>query len=218
MPESVRHVLLLDLDNTLIDRDRAFAKWLVDLLTRRGLDAACERSLQIMADIIASDDHARNDRELFCRQVALRHPDLAPSPQALWREITRLPDFVEPAPAVREMLERLSGRWSLRVVSNGSGEIQRRKMTAAGLDGLFDGIWISGEQGMEKPSAEIFLRALGSDSPHKAVMVGDDPFRDILPACALGMATVHVDPSHGGLQPLPPAKIQHILQLEEILR
>lgn len=217
MPECVRHVLLLDLDNTLVERDVAFARWLVDLLARRGMDAASAQGVRIMEDITASDDHARNDREEFCRYVASRHPDIAISPQALWRELSRLPDFLEPAPAVREMLQRLSRKWSLRVVSNGSGDIQRRKMKKTGLDGLFDGIWISGEQGMEKPDLEIFRGALGGDDPRTAVMVGDDPIRDIRPARALGIATVHVEPSHRDLQALPDAKIRHILQLEEIL-
>lgn len=115
------------------------------------------------------------------------------------------------------MLGRLSATWSLRLVSNGSGAIQRRKLTLAGLDGVFSQIWISGEQGMEKPQAAFFLRALGDASPDAAVMVGDDPDRDILPARALGMRTVHIDPSHRTPQPLPHGRIGHILQLEEIL-
>lgn len=216
MAEAAR-VLLLDLDNTLIDRDGAFRRWAADLLDRSGIDPVSDEGSRILSDLVLLDRRGLCDREDFCRMVAGRHPRLASTPEGLWREHRGMADFVEETSGVRSMLERLAVRWSLRVVSNGSGDLQRRKMTRAGLEGLFHSVWISGEQGMEKPDPEIFRRALGGEDPARVVMVGDDPFRDMEPARALGIATVHVDPSHGFLAPLPHGAISRILQLEEIL-
>jgi putative hydrolase of the HAD superfamily len=57
---------------------------------------------------------------------------------------------------------------------------------------LFDGVVISGEVGIRKPSAEIY--ALGAERigvrAHACVFVDDLPF-NLTPASELGMATVH---------------------------
>jgi putative hydrolase of the HAD superfamily len=57
---------------------------------------------------------------------------------------------------------------------------------------LFDGVVISGEVGIRKPTAEIYelgARAVGL-APDACVFVDDLPF-NLKPAAALGMATVH---------------------------
>jgi putative hydrolase of the HAD superfamily len=60
------------------------------------------------------------------------------------------------------------------------------------LDELFDGVVISGEVGIRKPSPEIY--ALGAErigvDPAACVFVDDIPF-NLSPAAELGMATVH---------------------------
>ena len=57
---------------------------------------------------------------------------------------------------------------------------------------------------MEKPSSELFLRALerAGCEAHEAVMVGDRPDNDIAPAKALGMKTVRITQGLGGLMPV----------------
>jgi epoxide hydrolase-like predicted phosphatase len=60
------------------------------------------------------------------------------------------------------------------------------------LSELFDGLVISGEVGMRKPSPEMYL--LGAERigvpPERCVFVDDLPF-NLYPAAELGMATVH---------------------------
>jgi epoxide hydrolase-like predicted phosphatase len=60
------------------------------------------------------------------------------------------------------------------------------------LDELFDGLVISGEEGMRKPAPEIY--ELGAERiglpPAQCVFVDDLPF-NLEPASELGMATVH---------------------------
>ena len=60
------------------------------------------------------------------------------------------------------------------------------------LDRLFDGIVLSGEEGIRKPSPEIYERGaerIGLEPP-ECVFVDDLPF-NLPPAAELGMATVH---------------------------
>ncbi|MBK8803609.1 MAG: hypothetical protein IPN71_16455 [Fibrobacteres bacterium] len=68
---------------------------------------------------------------------------------------------------------------------------------------------------MEKPDLEIFRGALGGDDPRTAVMVGMIRSATSGPH-ALGIATVHVEPSHRDLSRCQMRR-SDILQLEEIL-
>jgi putative hydrolase of the HAD superfamily len=210
-------VLLLDLDNTLVDRDAAFEALFRELLARVGTDPDSPRGSRALADLVRSDDRGRTDRDAFLARALELAPELGCSVSELRRHHATLPERVRPVPGVRALLERLAKHRRLRVVSNGSGDTQRRKLTSAGLDGLFESVWISGEQGVEKPDPGLFLAALSDTPPAEAIMVGDDSVRDIAPARSLGMGTVHVDPAHHRLRPLPHAAIARILQLEELL-
>lgn len=75
------------------------------------------------------------------------------------------------------------------LISNSWGT---RRYDAALLDELFDGVVISGQVGMRKPTPEIY--ALGAQSiglePPACVFVDDLPF-NLPPAAELGMGTVH---------------------------
>jgi putative hydrolase of the HAD superfamily len=75
------------------------------------------------------------------------------------------------------------------LISNSWGT---RRYDRAQLARLFDGIVISGEVGIRKPSPEIYemgAEAIGVDPP-ECVFVDDLSF-NLEPAAALGMATVH---------------------------
>ena len=75
------------------------------------------------------------------------------------------------------------------LVSNSWGT---RRYPREVLAELFDGVVISGEVGMRKPTPEIYAlgaRSIGLD-PEACVFVDDLPF-NLTPAAELGMATVH---------------------------
>ncbi|WP_412538593.1 HAD family hydrolase [Longispora sp. K20-0274] len=80
------------------------------------------------------------------------------------------------------------------VITNGAADGQRRKLRAAGLDGLVSDIVISTEIGVGKPSPAAFLTALSrvGSRPQDAVMVGDSFDRDVLGSTALGMRTLWI--------------------------
>lgn len=60
---------------------------------------------------------------------------------------------------------------------------------------IFDVAVISGVEGVEKPDASIYLRALEKArvEPEQAVHVGDSPGLDVAPARSVGMETVLLD-------------------------
>lgn len=85
------------------------------------------------------------------------------------------------------------------LLTNGPSVVQRPKVEALGLQPHFDFIGITGEMGHWKPDAQAFrhvLDRLGA-VPGESVMVGDSIDFDVVPAKALGMRTVWVNPGGG---------------------
>ncbi|MCA8959426.1 MAG: HAD-IA family hydrolase, partial [Planctomycetes bacterium] len=99
-------------------------------------------------------------------------------------------------PGTREaLLELRDTGWTLAVVSNSDGHIERR-LDAAGLGGLFVTVVDSAIVGVEKPNPRIFtiaLEVIGVE-PSRAIYVGDIFDVDVRGARAVGMEAILVDP------------------------
>jgi putative hydrolase of the HAD superfamily len=104
-----------------------------------------------------------------------------------------------PYPEVVGVLEDLRGIARLGVVTNGMEQHQRAKLDAAGLTDLFDVVVSSSVVGASKPDPRIFQFALERVCGHAAdaVMVGDNPARDIAGAQQAGLRGVWVDRDGG---------------------
>lgn len=179
--------LLLDLDNTLIDRDAAFDRALGAWFPAADLPA-----------LRALDGRGRVPRDRFCRAVVGRWPGRWADAQAFWADFRpAVAEAVRPDPSITQAVAALSKRYRLAVVSNG-GPGQRRKLARAGLAppdlDAFEVVLISGEVGWDKPDPRVFRAALAAlgVAPGAAMMVGDDPVRDIAGAAAMGIRTCQV--------------------------
>jgi len=113
-----------------------------------------------------------------------------------------------------DILEQLTSRYSLGVISNGNADVHH-----IGVGHLFDFVLSSETAGVAKPHPDIFEQALGlsNTEKHETVYVGDDPKRDILGAHGAGIHAIWFNPS---LKPwpggqTPTAVIQHLDQLED---
>jgi putative hydrolase of the HAD superfamily len=88
----------------------------------------------------------------------------------------------------------------LGLLTNGPPDLQRAKIRATGIEDAFDAVAISGEVGVGKPNPDVFrfvLAGLGVDAS-EAVMVGDNPKRDIGGGQAVGMRAIRIDPNGYG--------------------
>lgn len=210
-------LLLLDLDNTLIDRDAAFRRYLADFLARHAAAFAAQDRRRVTQEIVTLDAHGRTPREAFCRALLQRYPALPHTAESLWQDHQRILDHFVCQAEIPAMLRRLVMHFRLGLISNGSGPMQRRKLREAGLESLFALVLISGEAGVAKPDAAIFRRALSFFHADTATMVGDDPHNDIRPAHALGLATVHLVLPGDAPEAVADHVLTDILQLEETL-
>jgi putative hydrolase of the HAD superfamily len=81
------------------------------------------------------------------------------------------------------------------LLTNGAPEVQREKTVRPGLESFFHPTVVSGEVGFGKPDRRIFEYALDRTKtvPEEALMIGDNPVRDIAGARECGMGTVWVN-------------------------
>lgn len=183
--------ILFDLDETLLDREAMIERFLVGQYARLALQTpAYER---YHARFKALDEHGYADRYKVFQTLAAEF-SLALSAEELLADFRRHAwQGCQPFPDVHAVLQELRSRgYPLGLITNGSSEAQRGKLTAANLAGYFAVILISEEQTIRKPEAAIFLRAaetLGI-APAEGLFVGDNPQADIGGAYQVGMKTV----------------------------
>jgi len=173
------NAVLFDLDNTLVDRDRAFR----DCVHARFRDPA------VRSELLRLDQGGRGDRqELF--EFWEHHAGEGINQTILGR---LLAERLQPDLGLLQTLRALSNEVKLGIITNGSGETQRQKFKAAGLAEVIsaDYLWISAEVGTPKPDPAIFLLAsqtLG-EAPENCLFVGDHEQDDRAGARAAGMRT-----------------------------
>jgi len=97
-----------------------------------------------------------------------------------------------------EGLSSLGKDFQLATLSNNISKV-RYLLDISGVSGFFDKHFISEEVGAAKPDEAIFAAALQVTgvAPDQAMMVGDRPDNDILPAGRLGMRTALIRNDNG---------------------
>ncbi|WP_331718939.1 HAD family hydrolase (plasmid) [Streptomyces virginiae] len=177
---------LFDLDGTLADRQSALSDAVTGLCRAHALTPTAEQWLRTeLVDRANAADFARL-REVFCLD--------APAAQ-LWQEyVSLMAAAVTCRPEVLEGLVRLrKAAWTIGIITNGAGDIQRAKLTATGLADLVDGVAVSGDLEIRKPDLRLFELAAtrcGVNLAGGGWMIGDNPAGDIGGGHKAGLRTI----------------------------
>lgn len=172
--------LLLDLDNTIADRDGAVRAWL-EHVRPPGVDEA-RFSIERLA---TEDGGGHGDRRPFWRALSAALGISATAARARFRR--EIADHFRERPEATELLARFPG--PIVVLTNGDTPLQRRKVRALGLSRRVEAVLFAREHGGEKPLPGVFQAALrhARAAPPEALMVGDHPIADVGGARALGI-------------------------------
>lgn len=200
--------VLFDVDDTLYAvADLIRQSWVVHAaqLRERGLDAS---------DLTRAYDQFRHLRTTDdALALALAHLG---RPVELGQVVHQIARAYTPAvlTAHRGTLEVLTdlraGGVLTGVVTNGDPGRQRAKLAALGLAALFDVVVVCDGTAMpSKPSSRGFVAALDALGvpARSAVMVGDRPDFDLVPALALGMSAVRVRSGAHAALAAPPGAV-----------
>ncbi|MFH8470354.1 HAD family hydrolase [Streptomyces sp. NPDC017991] len=177
---------LFDLDGTLIDRQTAVGDALTELCRAHDFNTPTEQWLRAaLVDRANPDDFVRL-RDIF---------GIAVSAAQLWQEyVDLMAAAVTCRPEVLAGLARLrAAAWTIGVITNGAGDIQRTKLARTGLTGMADGVAVSGDLEIRKPDRRLFELAAtrcGVSLADGGWMVGDNPAGDIGGGQRAGLGTI----------------------------
>ncbi|GHG19837.1 hypothetical protein Shyd_84440 [Streptomyces hydrogenans] len=182
----VSRTVFFDLDGTLADRQAALSDAVTGLCRANALTSDAEQWLRTeLAERANAADFTR-----------LRDAFGLETPAAdLWQEyVDRVAAAVTCRPEVLEGLARLrAAAWTIGVITNGAGDIQRAKLAATGLADLVDGVAVSGDLEIRKPDLRLFELAAtrcGVSLADGGWMVGDNPAGDIGGGRQAGLRTI----------------------------
>ncbi len=122
------------------------------------------------------------------------------SPELLNKEYMRaMGDICHLLPGAKELIEALSGKVHLGIITNGFSDLQTVRLERTGMLTYFEQVIISEEVGIAKPDRRIFDHALtliGNPDRNRVLMVGDNPHSDIAGGLNAGITTCWLN-AHG---------------------
>jgi len=179
-------LLLIDLDDSLIDRSAGLRLWAEGFCARHGLGDEIDW-------IVEADGRGYTPRLDFHIALRERFGLEATAEELAQRYDDEYPELAQrPSDRSLALLTQLrAAGWRIGVVTNGRA-LQERMIAAAGLSGLIDACCVSGVDGARKPDRAIFeLAAARCGEPLAgAWMAGDNPDADMRGAHALGLSTI----------------------------
>jgi putative hydrolase of the HAD superfamily len=117
--------------------------------------------------------------------------------------LTRLPDQTRLCDGAGNVLEKLSGKYEMYIITNGFSEVQYAKLENSGISRFFSKVFVSEEIGYAKPSPEIFRFAMKHCNARKreSLMIGDSWEVDIAGAMETGIDQVYYQPYEDSVLP-----------------
>lgn len=186
--------IIFDLDQTLIDRNETFDRYLDSLFARLELSKASISVSDFKARVHQWDDNGyRDKRETFSN--VLMELDISelldPTLEHFYQNYGLSPVVF---PGVIEALKKWQSQFPIALMTNGMTDTQLRKLSSAKMDGLFCEVFISERERLKKPQPEFYQRAcdvLGITA-RDCVFVGDHPINDVEAPKRFGMTAIWV--------------------------
>jgi len=185
--------VIFDLDGTLLDRDRS---------VRFFIDQQYERLKPYLSHILKEtyvhrfielDNGGYVWKDIVYKQI-VEEFSIELSPEALLEDyLHQFKHHCVPFENLHSMLCNLKKQgFKLAIITNGYGQFQLDNIRALGVEDHFDVILISEWEGVKKPNAEIFHRALSKlgMSANESMYIGDHPFNDVEAAKNVGMVAI----------------------------
>ena len=122
-------------------------------------------------------------------------------------------------PGTIELLDYLSPKYPLYILTNGFKEVQHKKLENINLKKYFTGIFTSDEIGFPKPNSGFFAFVLKKTkmTPDRCIMIGDDLDADILGAKQSGIKGIYFNPNRREHTEIVDYEVTCLTEIKEIL-
>ncbi|PFC14037.1 2-haloalkanoic acid dehalogenase [Bacillus cereus] len=177
--------MLFDLDDTLLDRDKAVDKLFLLVLEKCYEDVSDTVKNNMLQKFKEYDkrEYGISDKTIvleslfdeFAPKYRLPHNYI----QDFWNE--NFPKCFSIDQNTIHFLNHIKSHFKIGIITNGSTHRQKAKIINTNLNNYFDTIIISEEVGLSKPDKRIFELALNklNVQPENTLFVGDDLEKDI---------------------------------------
>lgn len=183
-------LMLIDLDDTLVDRAAAFRRWAEQFALRHS--SAAESDVDWLVEM---DADGYTPRERLVREIEQRFgaDSVAGGVSALRQGV--IEHLQVDQRVLRSLVCARAEGWTAVVVTNGGVEQQELKLRVTGLASHVTAWVISEDVGVKKPHSTIFEEAAraGGQPLRGSWMIGDSPDADIVGAANVGARTVWLD-------------------------
>ncbi|MEN8209382.1 MAG: HAD family hydrolase [Candidatus Fermentibacteria bacterium] len=217
--------ILFDLDGTLLNyagAQKFAAQYIIEMLNLEDSNDSLKHILRFLEDKVIQDIEA-------CKPSAIE-PDSNEMRQAFSKAglgidpvefielyFNGLEKHGEPLPGIIDLLTALKSEYSIGIVSNGPGSVQRKRLQVSGLMEYLDLIVLSCETGSAKPDPEILRIAmkLADSKTYDTLFVGDSAGSDMGAANASEVDFVFIRPDGDFSAPGP--RVLELRNTSEIL-
>ena len=199
----VQHIFF-DLDHTLWDFEKNSGATFKSIFEELNFDF----SLEVFLDFYNPINHYywKQYRENMISEVELRYLRLEKTFEAMKVSFTpsllervaelyiqQLSTHTELFEDTISVLEYLSSKYTLHIITNGFEHVQQSKLENSGIARFFKTVLTAEKIGVKKPHPTIFLSAMKTAEvlPEHAMMIGDSLEADIQGALKLGMQAIH---------------------------
>ena len=225
--------IFFDLDHTIWDFDKNAEEALNELYIIYGLNDLGLHSADLFIETYTRNNHRlwaeyhvgkiskTQLREARFKQTFLDmglHPDIIPL--GFEDDYVKLcPTKTNLFPGVHDVLQYLSAKYTLHLISNGFRESQDVKIAGTNIGGYFQHVVISEIVGVNKPDKAIFDHALNLAGTIKAesLMIGDSLEADVYGALNFGMDAIYFNPFNAPKPDDVPLQVNHLKELMLIL-
>lgn len=222
--------ILLDLDNTILDFNKAERNALIRALKDMGTEPT-EEMIGRYSVLNLAQWKLLEQGKLTREQVKVRRYQLLYEEYHLdysAEETARIYEqylgnghyFMEGA---EEMLAALASEYDLYIVTNGTAKVQEGRLKSANIAGYFKDIFISEYIGFNKPSREFFdscFARIPEFEKEESVLIGDSLTSDIQGGINAGVRTIWFHPegeeNHTDIH--PNYEVVSLAEIPELIR
>jgi putative hydrolase of the HAD superfamily len=223
--------VFIDLDRTLWDFETNSAETFIEIFHKYNIDSLCEfdkfhKTYREINDKLWSDYRSKQiTKELLSwHRFYLTNKEFGLDDESISKQMGE--DYINISPTKTklfpysvELLEYISSKYNLYLVTNGFKEVQYLKIKNCNIEKYFDKVFTSEEVGCNKPNREYFefvLENTGS-TPKNSIIIGDDIEVDIKGAAQLGIDTLWFNNNNEVHDFKPSYEVKSLKEITEIL-
>lgn len=185
--------VIFDLDGTLLNRDSSVRSFIDQQYERLKPNLLHILKENYVHRFIELDNHGYVWKDKVYQQLIKEYSIMLSPEEMLEDYLQEFKNHCVPFEHLNSMLHNLKKQGlKLGMITNGYGQFQLDNIRALGIENDFDVILISEWEGIKKPNAEIFNRALSKleVSANESLYVGDHPINDVEAAKKVGMRAI----------------------------